>query len=49
MIAQFEQDFYFYNKKFSRQVQGKCDQYDTLHNRIKFWLNKFDDTWGSTP
>ena len=34
MIAQFKQDIY--NKNFSLQDQGKCDENDTLQERIVF-------------
>ena len=34
MTAQFEQDLI--NKNFSVQIQGKCDENDTLQKRIKF-------------
>ena len=40
MIAQFKQDFY--KKNLSLQDQGKCDQINTLQNRIKLWLNLID-------
>ena len=36
MIAQFKRDLY--NKNFSLQDQGKCDENDTLGKRIKNWL-----------
>ena len=39
MIAQFKQNLL--NKNYSLQDQGKCDEKDTLQNRIKFWLNGF--------
>ena len=47
MIAQFKQDLY--NKLFSFQGQGKDDQNDTLHNRIRFWCNVIDDTGVGKP
>ena len=37
MIAQFKQ--VLYNKNFSLQAQGKCDENDTLQKRIKVWPN----------
>ena len=46
IIAQFKQDLY--NKNFSLQDQGKCDQIDTLQNRINFWL-KIIDMGGPVP
>ena len=47
MIAQFKQNLY--NKIFSLQNQGKCDQIDTLQNRIKLWLNVIDNSGGPKP
>ena len=44
MIAQFKQDLY--NKNFALQNQGKDDPIDTLENRIKFWVNIFDNDEG---
>ena len=46
MIAQFKQDSY--DKNFSLQNQGKCNENDTLQKRIKFWLNVID-MWGQIP
>ena len=40
MIAQFKQDLCHIN--FSSQDQGKCDQIDTLQNRIEVWLKTID-------
>ena len=40
MIAQIEQNFY--NKNFSLQDQGKCDENDIFQKRVKLWLNVFD-------
>ena len=37
MIAQFKQDLY--NKHFTLQDQGKDNPFDTIENRIKFWIN----------
>ena len=47
MIAQFKQDLY--NKHFTLQDQGKDDPIDTLENRIKFWINVFENNDGSMP
>ena len=47
MVAQFKQDLY--NKHFTLQNQGKDDPIDTLENRIKFWMNFFEENDGSMP
>ena len=47
MMAQFKQDFY--NKNFTLQDEGKDDPINTLENRIKFWLNIFNNDEGPVP
>ena len=47
MIAQFKQDLY--NKLFNLQDQGKDNPFDTLENRIKFWINIIENHNGSMP
>ena len=47
MIAQLKQDLY--NKNYTLQDQDKDDEIDTLENRIKFWLNIFNNGEGPIP
>ena len=47
MMTQFKQDLY--NKHFTLQDQGKDDPIDTLENRIKFWINIFENHNGYMP
>ena len=42
MIAKFKQDLY--NENFSLQDQGKCDENDTLQERIEIWFHVIE--WG---
>ena len=47
IIDQFKQDIH--DKNYTPQNQGKDDPFDTLDNRIKFWINIISNDQGPVP